>query len=47
MAALAVMDPAPLRVLFSTVPGWLALGLIGLLEAVGFYLIRRIVRIDV
>jgi tight adherence protein B len=47
MAALGVMDPAPLRMLFSTWPGWLALGLIGLLEAVGFYLIRRIVRIDV
>ncbi len=47
MAALGVMDPAPLRMLFSTWPGWLALVLIGLLEAVGFYLIRRIVRIDV
>ena len=47
MAVLSVMDPAPLRALFSTVPGWLALGLIGLLEGVGFYLIRRIVRIDV
>ncbi len=47
MAALAVMDPVPLRALFSTTPGWLALCLIGLLEMVGFYLIRRIVKIDV
>ena len=47
MAVLAAMDPQPMQLLFNTVPGWCALALIALLEGVGFYLIRRIVRIDV
>jgi len=47
MAVLALMDPQPMQLLFNTVPGWCALALIGVLEAVGFHLIRRIVRIDV
>lgn len=47
MAVLSVMDPAPMRLLFSTSAGWCALLLIAVLELVGWYLIRRIVRIDV
>jgi tight adherence protein B len=47
MVVLSVMDPAPMSLLFSTVPGWCALALILLLEGIGFYLIRGIIRIDV
>ena len=47
MAVLSIMDPGPMGLLFSTVPGWCALALILLLECVGFYLIRGIIRIDV
>ena len=47
MAVLSIMDPGPMGLLFSTVPGWCALALILLLEGVGFYLIRGIIRIDV
>ena len=46
MLALAVMDPAPMRLLFTTPMGWAILGLIAALEATGFLLIRRIVSID-
>jgi tight adherence protein B len=47
LLVLGVMDPAPIRLLFTTTAGWCALALILLLESVGFALIRRIVRIDV
>lgn len=47
MLALAAVDPGAMRVLFSHPLGWLALGAIVLLEAVGFILIRRIVSIEV
>lgn len=47
MGVLSVMDPAPMRLLFSTPAGWCALLLIAVLETMGWYLIRRIVRIDV
>lgn len=47
MGALALVDPGAIRVLFTHPAGWLALGLIVLLEAMGFVLIRRIVTIEV
>jgi tight adherence protein B len=47
LAVLYFMEPAAMRMLHSTWQGWVALGLIALLEACGFLLIRRIVRIDV
>ena len=46
MLALAVLDPAPMRLLFTTPMGWAILGLLVALEATGFLLIRRIVSID-
>ena len=46
MLALAVLDPAPMRLLFTTPIGWAILGLLVALEATGFLLIRRIVSID-
>ena len=46
MFALAVLDPAPMRLLFTTPMGWAILGLVVALEATGFLLIRRIVSID-
>lgn len=47
MAALYAMEPDAMRVLHTTWQGWAALVLIGALEATGFLLIRRIVRIPV
>jgi len=47
MAVLSWMDPEPMRLLWVTPGGWAALALIAVLEGVGFYLIRRIVSIDV
>jgi tight adherence protein B len=47
MAVLSVMDPQPMRLLFSTAAGWCALLMIAVLETLGWYLIRRIVRIEV
>lgn len=47
MAALYWMEPDAMRVLHTTWQGWVALLVIGVLEVVGFVLIRRIVRIEV
>jgi tight adherence protein B len=47
MLVLSWMDPEPMRLLWVTPGGWAALALIAVLEGVGFYLIRRIVSIDV
>ena len=47
MLVLAWLDPAPMKLLWVTPAGWAALALIAVLESVGFYLIRRIVSIDV
>lgn len=47
LAVLYVMEPAAMRMLHTTWQGWCALGVIIRLEAVGFVLIRKIVRIDV
>jgi tight adherence protein B len=47
MVVLTWMDPAPMKLLWVTPSGWAALALIAVLEGVGFYLIRRIVSIDV
>jgi tight adherence protein B len=47
LAALQVMEPDAMRPLYATWQGWVALGVIALLELLGFVLIRRIVRIDV
>ncbi len=46
MLALAVIDPGPMGWLFRTQGGWATLAVISTLEACGFLLIRRIVRID-
>lgn len=47
LAALQLMEPEAMRPLYATWQGWVALGVIALLELLGFVLIRRIVRIDV
>lgn len=47
MAVLYVMETEAMRVLHTTWQGWVALGVIAVLEAVGFLLIRRIVKVDV
>jgi tight adherence protein B len=47
LMVLYAMEPDTMRVLHATPQGWAALALIGVLELVGFLLIRRIVRIDV
>jgi tight adherence protein B len=44
---LYVMEPQAMRMLHTTWQGWCALAAIGLLEVVGYVVIRRIVRIDV
>jgi tight adherence protein B len=44
---LTLMEPAVMKVLFQEPLGWLALGIIALLELMGFILIRRIVSIEV
>ncbi|MEY4762962.1 MAG: hypothetical protein RLZZ200_2818 [Pseudomonadota bacterium] len=46
MAVLAVIDPGPMGWLFQTRGGWVTLSVIAALELTGFFLIRRIVRID-
>lgn len=47
LAVLYVMEREAMQVLHTTWQGWVALAAIGLLELVGFLLIRRIVRIDI
>jgi tight adherence protein B len=47
LGALYVMEPDAMRKLHTTVAGWMALGGIVVLEAIGFVLIHRIVKIDV
>jgi tight adherence protein B len=47
MWVLSSMEPEAMNPLFTTPIGWAVLGVIGLLELVGFLLIRKIVRIDV
>lgn len=47
LVVLYAMEPETMRMLHTTVQGWVALGLIAIMECVGFLLIRRIVRIDV
>jgi len=46
-AALYLLDPDSMRPLWQTPPGWMALGLLVLLEAAGLWFIRRIVDIRV
>jgi tight adherence protein B len=47
LAVLYVMEADTMRVLHTTMQGWVALGVIVVLEVIGYLLIRRIVRIDV
>lgn len=47
LIVLYAMERDTMRVLHTTMQGWAALGLIAVLEAIGFILIRRIVKIDV
>ncbi len=47
MAVLYVMEPEAMQVLHTTWQGWVTLGVILVLEVVGFVLIRGIVRVDV
>jgi tight adherence protein B len=47
IAVLQVIDPDAMRPLFTSPLGWATLGLIAVLEALGYFAIRRIVRIDV
>lgn len=47
LAVLYVMERDAMQVLHTTWQGWSALAAIALLEALGFFLIRRIVRIEV
>lgn len=45
--ALGVMDPGFTATLFGTAPGWITLAIVATLEIAGFFLIRRIVSIEV
>lgn len=47
LVVLYAMEGDTMKVLHTTVQGWVTLGVIGILEFTGFLLIRRIVRIDV
>jgi tight adherence protein B len=47
LAVLYVMERDAMQVLHTTWQGWSALAAVALLELVGFFLIRRIVRIEV
>jgi tight adherence protein B len=47
MLVLTQMEPGAMSVLWHTPMGWGALAVIGILEALGIYVIRRIVAIDV
>lgn len=46
MLAMSALDPASMRPLFTTLPGWMVLGGILVLDLSGWLLIRRIVVID-
>lgn len=47
MVVLCFMEPEAMAILFTQPAGWAVLGLIAVLEVLGFLLIRRIVAIDV
>lgn len=47
LVVLYAMEGETMRVLHTTVQGWVALGVIVVMELIGYLLIRRIVRIDV
>ncbi|MCB1625161.1 MAG: type II secretion system F family protein [Pseudomonadales bacterium] len=47
MLALLWLQPETMRLLFTTPVGWATLGAIGVLECIGYLLIRRIVRIEI
>jgi tight adherence protein B len=47
MAVLSFMQHDAMHPLFHTVVGWGVLGVIGILEAIGFFMIKKIVTIDV
>jgi tight adherence protein B len=47
LAVLYVMEREAMQVLHTTWQGWAALAAIAMLEVLGFFLIRRIVRIEV
>jgi tight adherence protein B len=47
MAALSFMQHDAMQPLFHTMVGWAVLGVIGILEAIGFFMIKKIVTIDV
>ena len=47
LAVLYAMEGDTMRVLHTTIQGWVTLGVVVVLELTGFLLIRRIVRIDV
>ena len=47
LLVLQQMDPDSMALLWHTPPGWATLALIGLLESLGLYLIRRIVHFDI
>jgi len=47
VAVLVLLEPQAMQALFSTPLGWLTLAVVSVLELLGAYLIRRIVRIDV
>lgn len=47
MAALWLLEPRPTAMLFTTPPGWATLMVVIALQAAGWILIRRIVRIEV
>ncbi|MGD9599062.1 MAG: type II secretion system F family protein [Steroidobacteraceae bacterium] len=46
MLALTALDPASMRPLYTTTGGWMVLGGIVVLETAGWFLIRRIVSVD-
>jgi tight adherence protein B len=47
MLALSYMQPAEMAPLFNTLIGWCVLALIGVLELIGYLMIKKIVTIDV
>ena len=47
LLVLSRMQHDAMQPLFNTVVGWAVLGVIGILEVIGFFFIRKIVTIDV